>query len=160
MRQHWEKSALLCFFFLLLLLGFFVLFFFFSEGAWERKRLFGADLDGSRPLVGEITRRSPSAAASPSPAPVGNVPLQLGSCGGGRGSALRPTTPPPPETVQLGEEGSEGRGVPRRCHPMAAALGPVPTSAVSAWGCFGGKQELGSFSSFLMLLPKILAKHI
>lgn len=40
------------------------------------------------------------------------------------------------------------------------APGHVPSSAVAAWGYFGGKWELGSFSSFLMLLPKILAKHM
>lgn len=40
------------------------------------------------------------------------------------------------------------------------ALSHVPTSAMSAWSYFGGKQELGSFSSFLMLLPKVLAKQM
>lgn len=40
------------------------------------------------------------------------------------------------------------------------ALSHVPTSAMSAWSYFGGKQELGSSSSFLMLLPKVLAKQM
>lgn len=60
------------FFFLLLFFPFYYCwgffcssFLFFLEGAWERKRLFGADLDGSRPLSEEITRHSPSTTAQP-----------------------------------------------------------------------------------------------
>lgn len=87
MRQHWENSA---FFFFYYCWG----FLFFLEGAWERKRLFGADLDGSRPLAGEITRRSPPWHGAPA------RPRWESShcrCRGARG--LRHQNPPPLEPV-------------------------------------------------------------
>lgn len=63
-----------------------------------------------------------------------------------------------------GPPGNATAGSPRNATPTAAAPGAapghVPTSAMSVWGYFGGKQELRSFSSFLMLLPKILAKRM
>lgn len=64
----------------------------------------------------------------------------------------------------VGSPGNATAGSPGNATPTAAAPrgapGHVPSSALSVWGYFGGKQELGSFSSFLMLLPKILAKRM
>lgn len=130
--------------------------------------MFGADLDGSRPLVGEITRRSPSAALSPGPALVGNVLLVAGSTGGQN---------PNPHPRALGDSGTRGGAArePKQCHhevqchhsipqqcplqvltlqalqpcpPSAAAPGPLSHLSHVCSELFWGEQESGILSSF------------
>lgn len=108
-----------CFFFflLLLLLGFFVLFFFFfSEGAWERKRLFGADLDGSRPLVWGDNQAQPLCSSESQPGPAGKRPTAAGQLQGDQG-------PPAPKPTTLGTE----EGVHEGCGGLPAGSPSIAT---------------------------------
>lgn len=95
MRQHWEKSAFFFFFFYYCWGFLFFFFFFFRKVPGKGSDCLEQILMAPGPSFGEITRRSPSAAASPSLVLLGNVPLQPGSCRGTRG--LQHRNPPPSE---------------------------------------------------------------